>query len=623
MRPCERTELTTTTTIPSDSGARHRPDAGAIGPAPAALPTDRVARIDGLRWHYRVDHEHVLQALPASAWADPAAQGWERVKHNARRDVWRAELGGHAYYAKYYYQDRGLRRLLSLLRQPACVAEWAGGTYALDAGIPAIEPVAYATGVCRKGRRCALLITRAVEPAEPLCDYWRRLISAGRGGAEREDIRKLTELLAAMIARAHQAGFEHLDMHAANILVQTLGPRRYRTVFVDLQSARRGVPLRLRAVVRNLAQLNQWFRRHSTTTDRLRFLRAYFRWRNEFETQYSHGRPLGAGFRQLVRRLARVAEHHAARLWAQRDRRLTRDGRYFARLKLAHGWRGMAILRFKHAASDSRASQFAFSRDWWRTQLAEVLAERDAGDTANCKDSHSARVWRTTLAHPGGALPVIAKQPRARSGWRRLVQLLPPSRSRRGWDRGHALLHRDLRTARPLAYLERRVGPFVRESMLICEALPYATDLETWLRELPAHGRRRATALKRRVTLDLAGALRELLRRGFAHRDCKASNLLVLDAGTPKLVWIDMDGLRATAQPDLLRPLARLDVSLRDVPIVTRTDRARFLRAFAARFGGRPDEWRALWRAVAPVSAAKLRAKVTRTAWKQQHYGRA
>jgi Ser/Thr protein kinase RdoA (MazF antagonist) len=489
-----------------------------------------------------------------------------------------------------------------------------------------VRSLAYTLDVACGGRRCALLVSEAVEPALPLNEFWLQLQSDEDAARRRRDAAQLLELLAEMIARAHQAGFEHRDMHAANILVQPLATRHYRTVFVDLQSARRGTPLSDHAVVRNLAQLNQWFRRHSSAGDRLRFLRAYLRWRYEFEPVFPHARLLGLDFRALVLELKTAAHHHAARLWAQRDRRSQRDGRYFTRLKLGGGWRGLAVASCKHASDESRASQMVFEREWWRRQLASPPRWFADAPATTCKDSHSGVVRRALLEHPAGNVPVILKRPRARN-WRRwLAQLCPPSRSRRGWRMGHALLNRDIATARPLAILERRLGPLVLDSALITEALPGAADLETFLRE---QGQTQSplgwARLKRQLCQLLASQLRRLEERGFEHRDCKASNILVVPHPQLTLLWIDMDGVRlrgSLARASRLRPLVRLQVSLQAVPGLTRTDRVRFLKAYFAGYGVAPDVWRKAWPALQAAGMEKSRVYAARRAWKLKHYAR-
>ncbi len=606
------------------TGFRQEPAACLVAPVTVMEP--RQGDSDGLRWTCCAEGAELLARVPSTAWNDPAGQGWQRVKHNSRREVWRATIQGIPYYLKYHFHDQGIRRLRQLFRTPPCRAEWEAGLFAGRAGIPAVRPLAYTLDMRRDGRRCTLLVSEAVEPVQALNEFWLQLHTDNDAVRRRHDTAQLIELLAEMIARAHQAGFEHLDMHAANLLVQPLGPRQYRTVFVDLQSARRGRPLSDRAVVRNLTQLNQWFRRHSSVGDRLRFLRAYLRWRNEFEPVFEHARPLGLSFRALVSALESAADRHAARLWARRDRHSRRDGRYFLQLKLPRGWNGLAVAACKHPADESRASQVLFDRAWWCRQLDDPLRWFDAATAPACKDSHSALVQRAVLAHPAGDLPVIIKRPRARNWHRRLAQLWPPSRSRRGWRMGHGLLNRDIATARPLALLEHRWGPFVLDSLLITEAIPGAVDLETFLRQQRENLSARDWArLKRRLCPLLAQQLRRLLERGFEHRDCKAGNILVVQHPQLKLLWIDMDGIRFRGQPtplSFVRPLARLHVSLRNVCGLTRTDRVRFLKSFFVRYGQPPERWRDLWPLLAAASAKKARAKERRRAWKLKHYGR-
>ncbi len=594
--------------------------------------------MDGLRWVYRNGFDRILKTVPAAAWIQPEQQGWEKIKKNGRREVWRATIAGAPFYLKYYFRHGAGARIKKLLGKCACSAEWNGGIYALEAGIPAVAPAGYAVNVRRDGRLCELLVTEAVQRAEPLNEFWLRMQGDADHRRRRADTQHLTEVLAEMIARAHQAGFEHLDMHAANILVQPVAPRKYRTVLVDLHSARMGAPLRDSAVVRNLAQLNQWFKRNASVPQRMRFLRSYLRWRNEFEHAFPHARPLELSFRPLVRDLTRAAGQQAARIWGKRDRRIRRDGSYFTPLKLGHGWRGMAMVRCKHANAGSRASAMIFEPRWWRSMLADPLKWFAPENSASCKDSHSAQVRRAVFVHESDTLPVMIKRPLARNARRKLTQTLARSRSLRGWNTGHALLNRDLPTARPIAFLERRIGPMVRDNLLITEAVPGAVDLETHLRQaLPAAATpRELHAWKRPLIADLARHLRAFHERGFIHRDCKAGNILAAPptngAGRAELLWIDMDGIRLAYPPfarrdvtggsDELRALMRLHVSLIEVAGLTRTDRIRFLKHYLARYGARRGEWKAIWRIIAPQTARKLAQMQARRDWKIAHYGR-
>jgi hypothetical protein len=286
----------------------------------------------------------------------------------------------------------------------------------------------------------------------------------------------------------------------------------------------------------------------------------------------------------------------------------------------------MAVAGCKHPTEESRASHLVLEAGWWSERLRDPLRAFSPQSSQSCKQSHSAQVSRALLPHEGGQLPVILKRPRARNWRRRLALLWPPSRSLRGWRIGHALLHRDVPAARPLAVLERRLGPWALDSVLITEALPGGRDLETYLRqEYVARSPSEWARLKREVGTLLVAQMRRTLERGFEHRDCKASNILVVDYPHRKLLWIDMDGLRCTGRPSpsrALRALVRLHVSLLDVPGLTRTDRVRFLRAYGARYGGPPDAWRTLGPMLERASAKKVRIKDARRRWKLEHYGR-
>ena len=331
-------------------------------------------------------------------------------------------------------------------------------------------------------------------------------------------------------------------------------------------------------------------------------------------------------FRELARALVRRADRHAERLWAKRDRRAQRGGRYFGRVRVA-GWSGQVYVSAKRAAEESRASARVLDLSWWREQLRDPRGWFDPARATLCKDSHSAQVARVCLPLPEGELPIIAKRPIARNWRRRLRQLLPPSRSMRGWRIANALLNRDVPTARPLAVLERRAGPFVLDQVLLTETVAGAVDLPSHLqREREARSPRSWSRHKRQLALLLARHLRQFFERGFAHRDCKAENLLVLTIPKLKLLWIDMDGIRRSRRPAIeeqCRALVRLHVSLLDVPGLTNGDRVRFLRAFLTRFGMAPNAWRSIWRRVAADSSQKLAARRRHRAWKQKHYGRA
>lgn len=603
-----------------------------VGPATDSAVTDAppesdvaVRIIHQRRWTVRNQFDRVLTTLAPDVWEKPGKQRhWVLIKQNGAREVWRAEIAGSVYYVKYFTQRPIADAIKRIFRTPTCQAEWNSGVFAIQRGIAAVRPMAFVENVQRDGKRYSVLVTEGVEPSKPLSEFWLALLRDENPRRRREDQVQIINRLAELIARAHQAGFEHLDMHAANLLVQPVAPRQYRVLLVDLHSARLDVPIHDAAVVRNLAQLNQWFRRYATITDRLRFLRAYLRFRNEFETAYRHGRAIHRSFRELVQALAVSADRQAYEIWSQRDRRVIRSGRYFSRVRVADGWTGHVFLRCKQSHGDSPTAELTFDRDWWTSQLAHPLRWFSA-DTS-CKNSHSAQVHRADLAHPCGSIGLILKRPLARNWVRRLRMWLGPSRSMRGWRIGHALLHRDIRAARPVAMLERRFGPVVLDNILITERIPGAIDLGGYLRrEYAERSSRGWVHCKRLLSAALVRQLRRLEERGFTHLDCKAENLLVVGE-PPRLIWIDMDGLRLVGRVGderRLNALERLFASVSALPGLTRGDFARFLRDWSCRFGAKRGAWRDVWRDIAPRIIKKQRRRDRRREWKIKQYGRA
>ena len=597
--------------------------AGAAVVSPRGTAADGVTA-DGLRWQVSSAFGATLRRVSATFWQNPADQAWQVIKRNPVRTVYRAEIAGRSYFLKYYFQRGWRHQLKAWLRPGGCRAEWRSALFARAHEIPAVVPVAACFELTVEGRPAALLITEAAEPAENLSDFWKVLQTDEQPRRRRADMHALIEHLAALIARAHQAGLEHTDLHAENVLVQRIARQQYKPLLVDLQGARIGVPVPDRAVVRNLAQLNQWFRRHASLAHRLRFLRSYLRYREELEYRLPHARPLTLDFRSLVKAIEREAIRHAARLARQRDRRAMRSGRYFTKVRLPGGWRGMAYRGSKRDLDYSPASRFQLPRQWWEKQLRKTSLLNNGHAY---KESHSADVRRVVFPVDAETqLAAVFKRPRPRNWRRRLRMWLGVSRSRRGWQTAHRLLNRHLPTPRPLAFMERRKWGVVQDSFLLTELVDGAIDLEAFLkREHVARARRGWHRLKRELVALVASRLRDLHAAGIRHRDCKASNLLIVDDERCDLLWTDLDGLQLVGtvrREHVDRALVRLGVSVAACPGITRTDQVRFLKAFERAFGLPPTAWRETLRRLVPLAADKHRALERRRAWKRKKYGR-
>lgn len=580
---------------------------------------------NGIR-RWRVSRAHAALAEPNHIdWFRlqdcPAA---ELVKRNSQRDVWHVSVGGRDYFAKLYHPNGWLSRLKLWLLGATALREWNVGRYAVRHGVAAVLPVATAWTGARGQTGSSLLITEAVPCVEPLNEHWLKIRD------DRQAAEALADSLARLIARAHQCGFQHEDMHPGNILVRT-EDRQHEVFFVDLQSVRIGKPVGFKAVVANLAQLNQWFRRHASRTQLRRFLGHYLAYRDRFAQASPVARNLAIEPAELTAELAIQADRHARKLWAKRDRRTRRTGRYFARIRPAKGWRGHVLLCSKHPAATACAARLTFTRQQWKTWLADPLSWVDPSRRVLMKDSHTATVCLTELPTQPAPVKVIVKRPLVRNLAKWLGYVLGPSRNLRSWRMTNMLLNRNLPAAQPLAVLERRVAGLIRlDSILLTDYVAGSLDLETFLtRAVAALGSTAQRPVKDGLIAALAAIIKQFHACGFVHRDFKAPNLLVNwpppYTDRPEFTLIDMDGIthvRRASMAQRERAIVRLCASLLNCPTCTRTDRLRFLHRYLIGPGRTARDWKDHWRRIEGLVARKMQEKDVRRQWKLDRYGR-
>ena len=551
------------------------------------------------------------------------------VKANDGRQVWRVEVDGRLVFVKLYLPPRGWVRLRRWLVGSDSSRERRIAEYAHRHGIRTVQPVASADASSGGPGPVSILITEGLSDAVPLNELWLALET--RNDSTRRTKNYVIDRVARLVAHAHQNGFEHTDLHAGNILLDGVPGGDARAWFVDLHNIRVGRPVSDRAVVRNLAQFHQWFRSRAPLTDRLRFLKRYLHWREAFAGSGSFARRLDCNVPELLTTMGTAAQTHARALYAQRDRRATRSGRYFTKLKLSKGWRGHAFLACKHPVPGSAASAMTFTPKQWREWLSNprqwLSAERSQ---YAIKKSASGMVCRSRLSGDAQSVDIICKRSTPRHLGKRLKNLFRESRAMRTWRLANALLNRQIPTARPLAVVERRRCGVLLDSIIVTEYIDHAHDLDTvltvQLRDLDGGSQYR---LKRQVAESLAVLVRSFHARGFVHRDFKAPNIMVQwdESGdrAPELLLVDLDGVRPCRHPSRrqwLRAIMRLNVSLDHCRRVSRTDRLRFLKACLIRPGSPEPEWKSTWRNLEHLSSRKRTLKNRQFEKMMTKYGR-
>jgi tRNA A-37 threonylcarbamoyl transferase component Bud32 len=555
----------------------------------------------GVRWQVLPEWRHLLFGANGFRLDEWLRSGLAHVvKNGPHRTVYRVALPGLCIYLKHHRLPDVRAWLRQLVRPAKARMEFERALAVAALRVPTVSPVALGERCSGSGPSESFLITQGLEDTESLSDFIEKTLPR----FERQRRTRLHKLLATalgeFVAGLHDAGIVHKDLHAANLLIR-LGPGDHPSLYlIDLHDVCLRRALNWRVSRDNLVMLNRWFALRASRPDRHRFWRAYCRARR----QMRGGWPGTAGYQAGLTRANRLAFQDSARdleqrtwlsnlrFWRHRDRRCLVTNRYYYRLQ-------------------SEAVVGCAVRDLDRGAMASLLADPDAPfqqpGAMLLKDSRSSTVAEFDLVIGGTVRRVIYKRFRVTAWSDPWLSLLRRSPGLRSWINGHGLRERCLPTARPLAVFHRRHGPLAYEGYLLTEKIPEAVDLHRFVAGLAEldKGERRSD-FHRRIE-QVARLVSELHRRQISHRDLKASNVLV----SREAVWlIDLVGVtpyRKLSRRRRVQNLARLHASFHRGPILTRTDKLRFLRVYL-RWGllGR-EGWKHWWREVCAATQAKIR----------------
>jgi tRNA A-37 threonylcarbamoyl transferase component Bud32 len=344
---------------------------------------------------------------------------------------------------------------------------------------------------------------------------------------------------AAALARLHASGCVHTDLHLGNFLVATQGDALW---MVDADGIRRAWPARRdrgvgrRASLGNLALLCAQ-RPPRADPDLERVYRGYAAARGWDAVVPAFDLPA-----------LRAATRRARRQRIERYLRKTERSCSEYQVECAAGWLCICV------------------RELFETVGRALLADPEAALRRGTmlKDGNSATVVRTELA--GRAW--IVKRYNVKSPWHRLRRSLQPRpRHRNAWRNGQRLHFVGIPTARPVALVERRIGPLRGVAYLLMEDLGDRDLLGALRAEAPND----ATVAS---VVDVFAVMEEL---ELVHGDTKATNFLRVGDG---VAVIDLDAMAPGpgASRRRARDRARFLANWDDRPVV----RERFAAAFRA-----------------------------------------
>jgi tRNA A-37 threonylcarbamoyl transferase component Bud32 len=589
-----------------------------------------VVSTGGFRWQLAPAHRDLLlgpHGLRLNDWVCSGAA--QLVKHGPHRTVYRVTLPELSFYLKHNRVHNVRALLRQLVRPSKSRIEYDRARAFARRGVPTFVPLAL--GEQETGRKPgdSYLLTASLDGAESLSTFIESSFAALAPSRRARVRQELAVTLARLLARMHDAGVIHNDLHAGNLLIQLAPDDQVRLFVVDLHAVRLGSTLRWQERRDNLVMLNRWFMMRVDRADRLRFWREYGRLTeiSDYRLQIADlsAQSTICYLQSEIKRTARDLEKRTVesnlRFWRSRDRRCWHNNRYYRRVRSA--------VAAGHAVTDLDGAA-----------LAALLADPDEPfrrpGISLLKDSRSSTVAELELPVGDCLRRVIYKRFRVTTWsdpWVALVRKTPAQRS---WEYGHGLRERGLPTARPLAVFHRRSFGLPFEGYLITEKIPQAVDLHAFIARLghiPVHERR----LLLRVAIDQAAHLvRTLHERGLSHRDLKAANILVggtRDWGSgirgqrtgndlkpsvlipnpqsliPSFHLIDLVGVtnpRRLSERRRVQNLARLHASFVQDPALTRTDKLRFLRVYL-QWGLRGrGGWKCWWREIEKATRAKI-----------------
>ncbi len=205
-------------------------------------------------------------------------------------------------YLKRFTQPPLRQQLMNLLAGLGSTAAvefyWLRQTTALGIGTPQVV----ACGTRRKGfREVASLLLTAELHGESLEKWLPR-----RAASLSQDMkRSLSQSLAALVAKLHNAGLVHRDLYLSHIFISAKGANDIELSLLDLQRVVRTRWRRWRWIVKDLAALNYSTPLSAATNaDRVRWLKLYLN-----ERGVSANRR--ALIRAVVRKTGRIARHSA------------------------------------------------------------------------------------------------------------------------------------------------------------------------------------------------------------------------------------------------------------------------------------------------------------------------
>ncbi|HPP51842.1 MAG TPA: lipopolysaccharide kinase InaA family protein, partial [Thermoguttaceae bacterium] len=223
------------------------------------------------QWHLLSEWESVLLGSlerPIDRWR--RLYQVECVKEGSHRAVYRVETPQGVFYAKHYRSPRWTDLWRNLFRGCPARREFETLLALAQRGIPTLRPIAWGRPGGWRGLGDSLLLTEALPNAMALDQFFQQWLAQAD---QPRLLRILLEELAHFLAKCHQAGVLHQDLHTGNLFVEveenfcqpeTFRPGLVHFFLIDVQAVRLQGALDRQRSLQNLSLLAGAWRERTT-----------------------------------------------------------------------------------------------------------------------------------------------------------------------------------------------------------------------------------------------------------------------------------------------------------------------------------------------------------------------
>ena len=189
----------------------------------------------------------------------------------------------------------------------------------------------------------------------------------------------------------------------------------------------------------------------------------------------------------------------------------------------------------KYISRNTFRSLVTYSQNYACQELDDLLLDPDKSFNTSgsimLKDGDTSTVW----VSPVGNLKLVIKRYNIKGFWHGLKRVLRRSNAEASWNNAKILLSCGIATPTPVALVEKRIGPFRRQTYFISK---FVESIYCFQFFLEPH---RHTCLLSPMAQKILDLFAQLKKNKIAHGDMKGTNILIT---ADKPILIDLDYMK-------------------------------------------------------------------------------